>query len=178
MPKNMGKGGKAFKKGKAGGEPQKRELVKAAKELGEEYAMIKKTLGNLRLECQLENGSKVIGVIRGALVRKVWITPGDVVIVSKREFNEADNVDILHKFQPAEVRELIKDGEIPRDFKSQEDAAATQNHADVEFVQMMEAEQDEAVAYDRHAVAQYDPLADLDDGEGGDDDEDEDLEDL
>ena len=171
MPKNMGKGGKAFKKGKAGGEPQKRELIKAAKELGEEYAMIKKTLGNLRLECQLENGSKVIGVIRGALVRKVWITPGDVVIIAKREFNEADSVDILHKFQPQEVRELIKEGEIPRDLRSQDDTASSQNHADIEFVQQMEAEQAEAVQYDRHAVVSSDPLADLeDDGEGDDDD--------
>jgi translation initiation factor 1A len=176
MPKNMGKGGKAFKKGKAGGEPQKRELVKAAKELGEQYAMIKKTLGNLRLECQLDNGSKVIGVIRGALVRKVWITPGDVVIIAKREFNDADNVDILHKFQPSEVRDLIQEGEIPRDFKSQEEAESNQNHADVEFVQQMEAEQKQKADYDRNAVATYDPLADLeDDGEGGDEDDLDDL---
>ena len=165
MPKNMGKGGKAFKKSK-GGEPQKRDLIKAAKELGEDYAKITKTLGHLRLECQLENGSKVIGVIRGALVGKGWITPGDVVIIAKREFNEADSVDILHKFQPQEVRELIKEGEIPRDFKSQEDTASSQNHADIEFVQQMEAEQADAVQYDRHAVVSCDPLADLeDDGE-------------
>jgi len=168
MPKNMGKGGKSFKKGNAKGDNQKRDLTLADKEQGEEYAQVKKTLGNLRVECQLENGTKAIGVIRGAMVRKIWITPGDVVIIAKREFNENDHVDIIHKYNPTEVRELIKQGHIPREFKSQEDAVSSQNHRDIEFVQQMEQEQEEAAAYDRNAVVADDPLAALEDAEEDD----------
>jgi translation initiation factor 1A len=178
MPKNMGKGGKSFKAGNAKSEPNKRDMTLADPALGEDYAVIKKTLGNLRLECQLPTGEKVIGVIRGAMVRKQWITVGDVVLISKREFNERDNVDIIHKFQPPEVRVLVKEGHIPRDFRGNDEGPNGQEFADIEFVMQQTAEdqkESEAQKFDRNALVTDDPLAYL---ENAMDAEEEDLEDL
>uniref|UniRef100_A0A0A9Z5S2 Eukaryotic translation initiation factor 1A n=1 Tax=Lygus hesperus TaxID=30085 RepID=A0A0A9Z5S2_LYGHE len=103
MPKNMGKGGKSFKAGNSKSNMQntKRDLVYANPEFGEDYAQCRKALGNLRLELQLANGKKVIGAIRGVMARKVYITVGDVVLISKREFNENDVVDVIHRYTPA-----------------------------------------------------------------------------
>lgn len=102
MPKNMGKGGKSFKAGNSKGnmQNQKRDLVYADTASGEDYAQCRKALGNLRLELQLANGKKVIGVIRGVMARKIYITVGDVVLISKREFNENDVVDVIHRYMP------------------------------------------------------------------------------
>lgn len=177
MPKNMGKGGKSFKAGNAKGDSGKRELTYADEESGEKYAMVKSALGNLRLQCQLVDGEVVIGVIRGAMVRKQWITKGDVVIIAVREFNEHDNVDIVYKYKPDEVRALVKEGLIPRDFRGAEDGQSEQQHDSIDFVLDVEEQtKDEKKSkYDRTQLVVDDPLAAL---EGGDENEDEDIDDL
>lgn len=167
MPKNMGKGGKSFKAGNSKGnmQNQKRDLTYANPDEGEEYAQVKKALGNLRLELQLAGGSTVIGIIRGAMVRKVWIGQGDVVLVAKREFNENDMVDVIHRYFPAEVRLLVKENAIPRDFRSAEDCDSNAR-TDYVFVNDEEEAQDgddEQDAIDRNKVFMDDPLARLED---------------
>ncbi|CAD2212655.1 translation initiation factor 1A [Angomonas deanei] len=162
MPKNMGKGGKSFKAGnsKSNQHNQKRELLTA--EEGEEYAHVKKALGNLNMELQLAGGTTVIGHIRGAMVRKVYVTPGDVVLISKREFNANDPVDIIYRFTPAEVRTLVKTNVIPRDFSQAEKA----EHADYEFVNDEDEsgeEEDDQKNFNRDEIALIDPLAELED---------------
>ena len=90
-------------------------------------------LGGCRLECKLYGGGTIgnggkmliqemvesgvrlewlIGVIRGAMRKKVYINLNDVIIVSVRDF-EPDKVDVIHKYTNDEVRELIKLKEIP-----------------------------------------------------------------
>lgn len=171
----MGKGGKSFKAGNAKGDQGKRDMTLADPALGEEYAMIKKALGNLRLECQLPQGEKCIGVVRGAMVRKQWVTPGDIVLVSKREFNQAGHVDIIHKYTPAEVRELVKTDQIPRDFRGQDEVNNGQQFADIEFVmQQEETKEEKSAKFDRTAIVSDDPLAHLENGDA----EDEDIDDL
>lgn len=165
MPKNMGKGGKSFKAGNSKGnmQNQKRDIVYADPEEGEEYAQVKRAFGHLRLELQLAGGSTVIGVIRGAMVRKVWIGQGDVVLVCKREFNEDDTVDIIHRYTPAEVRSLVKENAIPRDFRSTEERT-NQSNTDYVFVNDEDdnANEDEEDVMDRNEVIMNDPLAALD----------------
>ncbi|EPY30681.1 translation initiation factor 1A [Strigomonas culicis] len=164
MPKNMGKGGKSFKAGNAKGNQfnEKRALVYA--EEGEEYAQAKKALGNLNLQLQLASGATVIGRVRGAMVRKVWVTPGDVVLIQKRDFNENDIVDIIHRYNAAEVRTLVKENVIPRDFRSTEERGDA-THGDYEFVNEDDNgnEEKEANVLDRNQVVMDDPLAGLDD---------------
>lgn len=65
----------------------------------EEYAVVKKLLGNCRVSLITNSGDEVIGVIRGTLRKfnkRVLIEKGDMVIVSKRDF-QANKVDIVHK---------------------------------------------------------------------------------
>lgn len=166
MPKNMGKGGKSFKAGNSKGnmQNQKRDLTYANPEEGEEYAQVKKALGNLRLELQLAGGSTVIGAIRGAMVRKVWIGQGDVVLVAKRDFNENDVVDVIHRYTPAEVRSLVKENAIPRDFRSAEER---DNHGNSDYIFVNDEdeakeEDDEQNAIDRNEIIIDDPMAALD----------------
>ncbi|KPI89336.1 putative eukaryotic translation initiation factor 1A [Leptomonas seymouri] len=165
MPKNMGKGGKSFKAGNSKGnmQNQKRDLTSANPDEGEEYAQVKRALGTLRLELQLAGGSTVIGVIRGAMVRKVWIGQGDVVLVAKRDFNQNDVVDVIHRYTPAEVRSLVKENAIPRDFRSAEERDNNGN-SDYIFVndeEEVKEDDDETNAIDRNEVKMEDPLASL-----------------
>lgn len=65
----------------------------------EEYAVVKKLLGNCRVSLITNSGDEVIGVIRGTLRKfnkRVLIEKGDMVIVSKRDF-QTNKVDIVHK---------------------------------------------------------------------------------
>ena len=49
--------------------------------------------------------------IRGKLRNRVWINPGDLILVSLREMG--DVCDVIHKFYPEEAFELQELGEIP-----------------------------------------------------------------
>lgn len=165
MPKNIGKGGKSFKAGNTKGNMQhsKRDLIYADRQLDEEYALVKEALGNLHLRLQLAGGTIVIGSIRGAMVRKVWIGNNDVVLVSKREFAKDGNVDIIHRYTPQEVRQLMKDGLVPRDFRGA-DEMQNNGNSNYEFVNDDEPEEDEKEnTFDRHEVQLNDPLAELED---------------
>lgn len=111
MPRAPGKGGKQRKKAKAVQVNVKRELLfKDAED--QEYAQILKMLGNGRLECFCFDGVKRQATIRGKLRKKVWMNIGDVVLVSLRSYQD-EKCDVMHKYQPDEVRKLKNKGEIP-----------------------------------------------------------------
>jgi translation initiation factor 1A len=80
MPKNKGKGGKNFKKGKKSGEGEaRRDLI--FKEDGQEYAQVLRMLGDGRLALQCYDGVARTGLIRGTMRRRVWINTGDIVLI-------------------------------------------------------------------------------------------------
>jgi translation initiation factor 1A len=100
MPKNKFGGNKA-KKGK---NVESKDLV--IKEGTEQvYATVTKMLGNCRVEAQCYDGSLRQCHIRGAMRKKVWITVGDTVLVSLREFQD-EKADVILKYNPDEVRKL------------------------------------------------------------------------
>jgi translation initiation factor 1A len=111
MPKNKGKGGKARRRGKNENETQKRELI--LKEDGQEYGQVVKKLGDNRLEVYSFDGKTRQCKIRGKMIRKVWVNPGDIVLISIRDFEE-DKGDILHKYLPSEVQDLKNNGHLPK----------------------------------------------------------------
>ncbi len=120
MPKNKGKGGKGFKKGKNESE-QKRELV--FKEDGQEYAKIIKIMGGGVMEAFCFDDVVRKCHIRGHLGKKTWISVGDIVLINVREYQNKVG-DIIHKFEPCEVVNLKNYGEIPDNVvidKQQED---------------------------------------------------------
>ena len=108
MGKNTG-GGKNHKKGKSVGSTHKREL--RFREDLEDYALVEKVLGDCRLECLCTDGSQRVCHIRGKFRKRVWMTVGDIVLISLREF-EDKKADVIHKYTPDEVIMLRDRGEI------------------------------------------------------------------
>ena len=89
---------------------EKRPLL--IKEEGQEYGQILRLLGNGRVECNCFDGVKRMCTIRGKLRNRVWINPGDIILVSLREFGD-EKADVMHKYYPEEGYELQDLGEIP-----------------------------------------------------------------
>ena len=77
----------------------------------EEYAYVKKLLGNCRVHLITNSGTEGIGIIRGSLrkfSKRVIIETGDIVVVSKRDYQK-DKVDIVHKYNSDQVQTLISE---------------------------------------------------------------------
>ena len=75
----------------------------------EEYALSKKLLGNCRVSLLTNSGEEVIGIIRGNMRKfnkRVLIEVGDIVAVSKRDF-QTNKVDIVHKYNLEQTQSLI-----------------------------------------------------------------------
>lgn len=75
----------------------------------EEYAYVKKLLGNCRVQVITNSGLEAIGVIRGSLRKfnkRLLIEAGDIVIASKRDY-QASKVDIVHKLNNEQVQYLM-----------------------------------------------------------------------
>jgi translation initiation factor 1A len=118
----MGKntiGGKKHKRAKNNNTDFKRPLQK--KEDNECYAKVINVLGGCRLTCQcyLEDPKtkepymkEMIGVIRGNMRKRVWITKDDIILASLRGFQD-NKCDVIWKFTSDEVRELQEDKELP-----------------------------------------------------------------
>lgn len=82
----------------------------------EEYAKVSKALGDKRVQVVLIDGSQFIAHIPGKFTKKkIWINIDNVVLVSRREF-ENDKMDIIHLYEHDEVKKLVKQGEIPESF--------------------------------------------------------------
>ena len=77
----------------------------------EELAYVKKLLGNCRTHVLTDSGMEAIGIIRGSLrkfSKRVIIETGDIVVVSKRDFQDS-KVDIVHKYNIDQVQCLISE---------------------------------------------------------------------
>lgn len=75
----------------------------------EEYAYVKKMLGNCRVQLITSTGNDAIGIIRGSLRKfnkRVLIERGDIVVISKRDYQD-NKVDIVHKYNADQVQYLI-----------------------------------------------------------------------
>ncbi len=106
------KGGKAYKKGKhQDNVPDFTEC-----EPGQMYARVLKILGNCRVIVYCNDDERRICHIRGAIRKRVWITAGDIVVVSSREFESSlsaaeglEKGDVLSKVDPHHYGRLKKD---------------------------------------------------------------------
>lgn len=78
---------------------------------GQVYAKVLKNLGNCRLELECYDGIKRLGHIRGSMKNKVWISVGDIVLISTRDFQD-DKCDVILKYTSEEVRKLINYGDL------------------------------------------------------------------
>lgn len=118
MPKNNGKGGKYYKKIKHE-ENNNRELI--FKEEEQEYAIVEKILGGCKFDVKTIDGKIWRCSIRGKMVKKDWVSRNDIVLISLREYQKDNIADIIHKYNPNEVRQLKKYGHLPENFTANND---------------------------------------------------------
>lgn len=110
MPKNKGLGGKNYKKGPNKSVIEHRDLH--TKEDGQEYAQVKKMLGNGRLECFCFDGVTRMAHIPGRMSKKIWIAIDDIVLVGLRDYQDS-KCDVMIRYTADEVRILKSSKEIP-----------------------------------------------------------------
>ena len=75
----------------------------------EEYGLVKKLLGNCRVNLICNSGDEVMGIIRGNMRKfnkRVLIDKGDIVVISKRDY-QANKVDIVHKIPSDKYSEVL-----------------------------------------------------------------------
>ncbi len=119
MPKNKGKGGKTRRKGKKNYEDAHTKIL-VTRENEQEYAYVIKMLGNGRLEAFCYNsdedvksvGKKRLCHIRGNMRKRVWVSPGDTILVGLRSFQDS-KADVIHKYSMEDVHKLKRRGQIP-----------------------------------------------------------------
>jgi translation initiation factor 1A len=112
MPKK-----KSHKGARRAHKDKKRELLFKSED-GQTYGRVEKMLGNGRLLVTSEFATKesnLLCKIRGSMRRSEWISVGDTVLISLRDFQD-DKADVLHVYNRDEVLMLTKWGmleEIP-----------------------------------------------------------------
>ena len=115
------KGGKNFKKGKKNKNEfqEKKQVVKRDPENSEEYAQVVSAKGNGRFELKCCDGGVIrLGIIRGKMRKRVWVNRSDLVLICKWEdMTDDTKCSIIHKYSEDEARRLLKEGELPENFK-------------------------------------------------------------
>jgi translation initiation factor 1A len=130
MPK--AKGSKKPKRERQTDSKEKSEII--LREVGQEYAQAGRMLGNGRLEAICFDGKTRLAHIRGKLLKRVWITTGDIILVTLRDFQDG-KVDVVHKYSTDQVRRLKTMGEIPSNAKVSNDMALEDSDSEgIEFV--------------------------------------------
>jgi len=135
MPKGKGKGGKNRRRGQNQSQ-QKRDLQ--LKEDGQEYAIVRKMLGNGRLTAFCFDGKERQCHIRGKMRKKVWINKDDYILLGLRSFQDA-KADVILKYNPDEVRELKARKEIPIETNANND----QDMQQIIFAESSDEEEEE-----------------------------------
>lgn len=117
-------GGKKFKSQKKS-TSRERELV--FRENDQAYARLIKPLGDGRFECEcFELEQTKIGHIKGSFRKRVWMNPGDIVLVSFRDFDQS-KCDIIYKYSDIEAQQLKSYGEIAENINLQASKLELQN---------------------------------------------------
>jgi len=142
-----GKGGKTRRRGKNITDNNKRELILKNPALNQEYAKVDDLLGNSRLKLSLFDGTTKLGIIPGAFRKRVWINKNDVVLISIRDYQKDDKVDIVHKYNQDEVRSLVKKKEIPHDVEKKTDDKISD--VSIQFVSNETSEKEKAIAQEK-----------------------------
>lgn len=76
----------------------------------QEYGFVEKLLGDMRCNVILNDKSTIICKIKGSFKRRLWINIGDIVLISRRSFE--DKGDIIYKYTADEAEHLKNMGEL------------------------------------------------------------------
>ncbi len=102
------------------------------KKENQDYALVIKKLGDMRIMCALSNGDEIMGIIPGKFRKKVWIDRGNIILISFRDF-QTNKVDIIYKYSQKEARKLYKGEHIPKFFIDGEQVDNNINADNIEF---------------------------------------------
>ena len=105
MPKNL-KGGSKHKKMKnknINDNEEDKIILKDGDE--QDYGKVEKLLGNCRVELLCNDKVNRIGIIRGKMKKKQWVNLHNIVLYSKREY-EDNKVDIIHVYNNDTIKYL------------------------------------------------------------------------
>ena len=116
------KGGKGYKKGGKKNTSYQRQLIYKDPKENQEYAKVTKVNGNRRFSLQCFDGIDRLGICAGNITKRVWINLGDIVLISKWEFQTDDSkCHIVHKYEEDEVKILKSEGQFPDSIQVEED---------------------------------------------------------
>jgi len=105
------------------------------KEEGQDYGKVLRMLGNGRLEAYcFEDGQTRQCHIRGKMRKKVWVSAGDIVLVSMREFQDGKG-DVILKYAPDEARSLKTLGQLPDSVVINDTADGEEEEGGIEFAE-------------------------------------------
>ncbi|KAI9439869.1 hypothetical protein H4582DRAFT_1943561 [Lactarius indigo] len=89
-------------------------------------------LGNGRLEALCFDGEERLAHIRGKMRKKVWISQGDIILLSLREFRDG-KADVIVKYTVDEARNPY--GELPENAKiSETDTFGEDGEVDIDDI--------------------------------------------
>lgn len=80
-----------------------------------EYAWVTKVLGGYRLMVITMDKHEKMAIIRGNMRKREWVSLGDLVLISLRDFDE-DKVDVIYRYTDQDIRQLKRAGEYVIDF--------------------------------------------------------------
>ena len=109
------KSSKNIKKGKTNEVSNKPLVYKTDMQ---QYGKITKLLGDRRVMLIAPDNSEILGHIQGKFRKRVWFNINDIVLFSRRDFQD-EKVDIIHKYSDDDIKKLIKELEIPPNFKEE-----------------------------------------------------------
>ena len=143
MPRGNKKGGKKHKRGKKDYDETR---VLRIKEDGQEYAQITACKGNCRFDVTCCDGICRIANLCGAMRKRKFVNMRDVVLISKRDFqdNKCDIIDIYDEYG---FRKLKEKKLVPDSIRLEEDNEYFSDD-NIEFVNDIPEEEDENIGYD------------------------------
>ena len=97
-------------------------------------------LGNGRLEAYCFDGETRQCHIRGKMRKKVWVSAGDIILISLRDFQDG-KADVILKYSADEARSLKALGQLP-DSVVINDNADNEDDGGIEFVDDDESDSD------------------------------------
>jgi len=106
------KGGKKHKKNGKKNFNDKTLILKTEDDM--KYAKTIMVLGNCRFKVQCEDGSEILGILRGSMRKRAWVNKDSIILVSTREF-ERDKCDIIHVYSDSDISQLKKITDFPQE---------------------------------------------------------------
>ncbi len=79
---------------------------------GDVYGVVVKLLGYDRALVRCQDGHERLCRIRGKLKRRIWIKPGDVVLVSPWDFQRDRRGDIIWRYTKNQAEWLRREGKL------------------------------------------------------------------